>query len=67
MLKTWGTTLNGQEEGGKYYIAQKCDLQRFEAKKGSFPLKSLNIFATGCSKQWSCKTEKQGDQPNERN
>ena len=31
--KPGGTTLNGREEGGQYYILQTCDQERFEARK----------------------------------
>ena len=31
-----GTTLNGREEGGQYYISQTCDKERFEARKSLF-------------------------------
>ena len=34
--KLGGTTLNGREEGGQYYISQTCDQQRFEARKVIF-------------------------------
>ena len=44
-----GTTLNGREEGGQYYILQTCDQERFEARKVVFPWECLIIFATGCS------------------
>ena len=47
--KLGGTTLNGREEGGQYYILQTCDLGRFEARKVVFPWECLIIFATGCS------------------
>ena len=47
--KLGGTTLNGREEGGQFYILQTCDQERFEARKGVFPWECLNIFATGCS------------------
>ena len=33
--KLGGTTLNGREEGGQYYISQTCDQERFEARKVS--------------------------------
>ena len=46
--KLGGTTLNGREEGGQYYILQTCDQERFEARKVVFPWECLNIFATGC-------------------
>ena len=46
--KLGGTTLNGREEGGPYYISQTCDQERFEARKVVFPWECLNIFATGC-------------------
>ena len=48
--KLGGTTLNGREEGGQYYILQTCDQERFEARKVVFPWECLIIFATGCSK-----------------
>ena len=44
-----GTTLNGREEGGQYYILQTCDQARFEARKVVFPWECLIIFVTGCS------------------
>ena len=47
--KLEGTTLNGREEGGQYYISQTCDQKRFEARKVFFVGVS-HIFATGCSK-----------------
>ena len=47
--KLRGTTLNGREEGGQYYILQTCDQERFEARKVVFPCECLIIFATGCS------------------
>ena len=47
--KLGGTTLNGREEGGQYYILQTCDQERFEARKVVFPWECLIIFATGCS------------------
>ena len=34
--KLGGTTLNGGEEGGQYYISQTCDQERFEARKVVF-------------------------------
>ena len=34
--KLGGTTLNGREEGGQYYILQTCDQERFEARKVVF-------------------------------
>ena len=46
--KRGGTTLNGREEGGQYYILQTCDQERFEARKVVFPWECLIIFATGC-------------------
>ena len=46
--KLEGTTLNGREEGGQYYISQTCDQERFEARKVRFSWECLNIFATGC-------------------
>ena len=47
--KLRGTTLNGREEGGQYYILQTGDQERFEARKVVFPWECLIIFATGCS------------------
>ena len=47
--KLGGTTLNGREEGGQYYILQTCDQERFEARKVVFPWECLIIFVTGCS------------------
>ena len=47
--KLGGTTLNGREEGGQYYISQTCNQERFEARKVVFSWKCLDIFATGCS------------------
>ena len=47
--KLGGTTLNGREEGGQYYILETCDQERFEARKVVFPCECLIIFATGCS------------------
>ena len=47
--KLGGTTLNGREEGGQYYISQTCYQERFEARKVVFSWEYLNIFATGCS------------------
>ena len=47
--KLGGTTLNGREEGGQYYISQTCYQERFEARKVVFSWECLNIFATGCS------------------
>ena len=47
--KLGGTTLNGREEEGQYYILQTCDQERFEARKVVFPWECLIIFATGCS------------------
>ena len=47
--KLGGTTLNGREEGGQYYILQTCDQERFEARKVVFPWECLIIFAAGCS------------------
>ena len=47
--KLGGTTLNGSEDGGQYYILQTCDWQRFEARQVVFSSECLNIFATGCS------------------
>ena len=46
--KLGGTTLNGREEGGQYYILQTCDQERFEARKVLFPWECLIIFASGC-------------------
>ena len=37
-----GTTLNGREEGGQYYISQTCDQQRFEARKVVFSLEGFS-------------------------
>ena len=48
--KLGGTTLNGREEGGQYYILQTCDQERFETRKVVFPWECLIIFATGCSR-----------------
>ena len=48
--KLGGTTLNGREEGGQYYISQTCDQERFAARKVIFSWECLNIFATGRSK-----------------
>ena len=47
--KLRGTTLNGREEGGQYYILQTCDQEPFEGRKVVFPWECLIIFATGCS------------------
>ena len=47
--KLGGTTLNGREEGGQFYILQTCDPERFEARKVVFPWECLTIFASGCS------------------
>ena len=47
--KRGGTTLNGREEGGQYYILQTFDQERFEARKAVFPWECLIIFATSCS------------------
>ena len=47
--KLGGTTLNGREEGGQYYISQTCDQERFEARKVVFSWECLNIFAIACS------------------
>ena len=44
--KLGGTTLNGREEGGQYYISHTCDQERFEARK-AIVWECLNIFATG--------------------
>ena len=52
--KRGGTTLNGREEGGQYYILQTCDQERFEARKVVFLWECLIIFATGCS--FKCKS-----------
>ena len=46
--KLGGTTLNGREERGQYYISQTRDRQWFEARKVIFSWECLNIFATGC-------------------
>ena len=51
--KLGGTTLNGREEGGQYYILQTCDQERFEARKVVFSWECLNIFTTGCSYYYS--------------
>jgi len=48
--KLGGTTLNGREEGGQYYISQTCNQELFEARKVVFPWECRNIFATGSSK-----------------
>ena len=34
--KLGGTTLNGREKGGQYYISQTCDQEGFEARKVVF-------------------------------
>ena len=34
--KLGGTTLNGREGGGQYYISQTCDQERFAARKVVF-------------------------------
>ena len=47
--KLGGTTLNGMEEGGQYYISQTCGWQRFEARKVVFSSECLKIFAAGCN------------------
>ena len=47
--KLGGTTLNGRQEGGQYYILQTCDQERFEAWKVVFSLECLNIFTIGSS------------------
>ena len=52
--KLGGTTLNGREEGGQYYISQTCDQERFEARKVIFSWECLDSFATGCSFIWHC-------------
>ena len=46
--KRGGTTLNGREEGGQYYILQTFDQERFEARKAVFTWECLIIFATSC-------------------
>ena len=46
--KRGGTTLNGREEGGQYYILLTCNQERLEGRKVIFPWERLNIFATGC-------------------
>ena len=47
--KLGGTTLNGREEGGQYYISHTRQQERFAARKVVFSWECLNIFATGCS------------------
>ena len=47
--KLGGTTLNGREEGGQYFISQTCNLEQFEARKVVFSWECLNVLATGCS------------------
>ena len=42
--KLGGTTLNGREEGGQYYISQTCDQERFEARKVVFFCGSVSRF-----------------------
>ena len=49
--KLGGTTLDGREEGGQYYISLTCDQEWLEARKVVFSWECLNIFATGCSFQ----------------
>ena len=41
--KLGGTTLNGREEGGQYYILQTCDQERFEAREVAFRV-SVSTF-----------------------
>ena len=48
--KLGGTTLNGREEGGQYYISHTCHQERFEARMVVFSWDCLNIFAPGCRK-----------------
>ena len=50
--KLGGTSLNGRDEGGQYYISQTCDQERLEARKVGFSWECLNIFATGCSERY---------------
>ena len=52
--KLGGTTLNGREEGGQYYISQTCDQERLEARKVIFSWECFDSFATGCSFIWHC-------------
>ena len=47
--KFGGTTLNGREKGGQYYISQTCDQEWFGATKVGFSWERLSIFATGSS------------------
>ena len=51
--KLGGTTLNGREEGGQYYISQTCDQERFEARKvvfrGSVSTFLELVVATACT------------------
>ena len=47
--KLGGTTLNGREEGGQYYISHTPEQELFAARKVVFSGECLNIFATGCS------------------
>ena len=47
--KLGGTTLNGREERGQYYISHTRQQERFAARKVVFSWECLNIFATGCS------------------
>ena len=60
--KLGGTTFNGREEGGQYYISQTCDQQRFEARKVVFSWECLNIFVTGCS--WCLRKERRTEKKN---
>ena len=41
--KLGGTTLNGREKGGQYYISQTCDQEGFEARKVVFSWECLNV------------------------
>ena len=41
--KLGGTTLNGREKGGQYYISQTCDQEGFEARKVVF-CESVSTF-----------------------
>ena len=50
--KLRGTTLNGREEGGQYYISQPWDHEQFAAPKIVFSWVCLNIFATGCNDKY---------------
>ena len=64
--KLGGTTLNGREKGGQYYISQTCDQEGFEARKVVFVGVSqhfCNWLQLQSKRFWKCKKRPQLPDP----